>query len=65
MPTPMIMVDRISIAMPAAIKLWAFLLDPFHSWKIQPHMVLKIMMLAMCRVQLAKPNLPICVSPIV
>ena len=61
----MMMVERISIAMPAAIRPCAFLLEPFHSWKIQPHMVLKMMMLAMCSVQLAKPNLPICVSPMV
>ena len=61
----MMMVERISMAMPVAMRPWAFLLEPFHSWKIQPHMVLKMMMLAMCSVQLAKPNLPICVSPIV
>ena len=62
---PMTIVERISTAMPVAIKPWAFLLDPFHSWKIQPHMVLKMMMLAMWRVQEAKPNLPIWVSPMV
>ena len=61
----MMMVDRISVAMPAAIRLWAFLLEPFHSCKIQPHIVLKMMMLAMCSVQEAKLYLPICVSPIV
>ena len=38
---------------------------PFHSWKYTPQSVLKMMMLAMCSVQLAKLNLPICVSPIV
>ena len=38
---------------------------PFHSFRAMPHSVLKIMMLAMCRVQLEKPYLPICVSPMV
>jgi hypothetical protein len=45
-------VERINARMPDAISLCAFLLDPFHSWKIQPHIVLKMMMLAMCSVQL-------------
>ena len=62
---PMMMVEKISVAMPAAIRPWAFLLEPFHSWRIQPHMVLKMMMLAMCSVQLAKLNLPIFISPMV
>ena len=62
---PMMMVERTSAAMPEPISLCALLLEPFHSWKIQPHMVLKMMIEAMCRVHEAKPNLPICVSPIV
>ena len=42
--------------MPAAMSWCAFLLEPFHSLKIQPHMVEKMMMEAMCSVHDAKPN---------
>ncbi len=49
---PITTVERISVAMPPAMSRCAFLLEPFHSWKIQPHIVLKMMMLAMCSVQL-------------
>ena len=38
---------------------------PFHSLKPRPQRVLKIMMLAMCSVQLEKPYFPIWVSPMV
>ena len=38
---------------------------PFHSFKAIPHSVLKMMMLAMCSVQLENLNRPICDSPIV
>ena len=36
---------------------------PRHSFSAMPHSVLKMMMLAMCSVQLEKPYRPICVSP--
>jgi len=39
------MVEQIKVAMPPAMSRWAFRLDPFHSWKIQPQTVAKIMML--------------------
>ena len=61
----MMMVERTRVAMPVMISLRAFRLAPFHSLKMKPHMVLKMMMLAMCRVHEAKPNLPIWVSPMV
>jgi hypothetical protein len=51
--------------MPAAMSPCAFLLAPFHSLKIQPHIVLKMMMLAMCSVHEAKSYLPIWVAPMV
>jgi hypothetical protein len=60
---PMMIVERIKVAIPVTIRWRAFLLEPFHSWKNYPHIVLKMMMLAMCRVHEAKPNSPIWVSP--
>lgn len=44
---PMTIVDRIKVKIPVMINEWAFLLEPFHSRKINPHMVLNMMMLAM------------------
>jgi hypothetical protein len=38
---------------------------PFHSFSAIPHSVLKMMMLAMCSVQLENLKAPICVSPMV
>ena len=38
---------------------------PFHSFRAMPHKVLKMMMLAMCNVQLENLYLPIWVSPMV
>src|ERR1035437_4016792 len=64
-PKPMTAVDSTSVAMPPPMSRCAFLLEPFHSWKIQPHIVANIMMLAMCSVHEAKSYFPICVAPIV
>jgi hypothetical protein len=61
----MTQVERMSVATPPAMSRCAFLLEPFHSWKIQPHIVAKMMMLAMCNVHEAKSYWPICVAPIV
>ena len=63
---PTTMVDPTSTASPSVTSPIVRRLEPFHSFSAIPHSVLKMMMLAMCRVQLE--NLlyfPIWVSPIV
>jgi len=58
------MVDAISTRMPAATQRSVRRLEPRHSRKSNPQMLLKMMMNAMWSVQLEKSKRPICVLPI-
>ena len=46
MPSPITTVDATNSAMPAATTACTLRLEPFHSCKIHPHIVAKMMMLA-------------------
>ena len=61
----MITVEAMSTSNVRATSRLVWRLVPAHSRSAIPHKVLKIMMLAMCRVQLENLNLPIWVSPMV
>ena len=50
----MIIVDRMRIIRPRRIILTVFKLEPFHSFNISPHILLKIMIKAIWILQLAK-----------
>ena len=57
-------VEETSTANPHLIIQWVRRLTPFHSARKRPTTVPKMMMLAMCKVQLEKSYLPIFVVPI-
>ena len=52
----MMIVERMSVRIPSTMSVNVFFEEPFHSWKIHPHIVEKTMIEAMWRVHDEKPK---------